>query len=278
MLKTRVITAVIALIFLIAVFLFGNANFMRFFFTCLVGIGTYEISTMVLPRIYSLFSASHDVVPPSWLKPLVIIMSCILFTGSAYAEGYGVSLMILGLLGSLLFGIFIAPEIDLSFGTGAAILVCLVYGSFPWLAIWELYKFSPDSRYIILLCTIVWCGDTGAYFAGRTFGKHKLAPRMSPNKTWEGSIGGILASLVGASISKGFYGEQLVEWPIILICATLGGALGQLGDLAESTFKRFSGVKDSGKIFPGHGGFLDRVDGLLFAAPAIWFILYQFGI
>ncbi len=278
MLKTRVITAIIALIVMLSVFIFGNSHFMRLFFTILVGISTYEISTMIFPRIYVLFSARHEAVPPPWLKPMVIAMSCVLFAGSAYTQGYGVSVMMLGLLGSLLFGIFIAPEIDLSFGAGAGILVCLVYGAFPWLAIWELYRLAPDSRYIFLMCAIVWCGDTGAYFAGRTFGKYKLAPRMSPNKTWEGSIGGIMASVAGASLLKAFYGEQFVDWPVILVCALLGGALGQLGDLAESTFKRFSGVKDSGKIFPGHGGFLDRVDGLLFAAPAIWFILYQFGI
>jgi phosphatidate cytidylyltransferase len=278
MLKTRVITAIIALIVMLSVFLLGNPHFMRLFFTLLVGIGTFEISTMIFPRIYSMFSANKEATPPPFLRPLVISMSCVLFAGSAYTQGYGVSVMMLGLLGSLLFGIFIAPEIDLSFGAGAGILVCLVYGAFPWLAIWELYKLAPDSRYIFLLCTIVWCGDTGAYFAGRSLGKHKLAPRMSPNKTWEGSVGGIIASVAGASVFKGFYGEQMVDWPTIIVCAVLGGALGQLGDLAESTFKRFSGVKDSGKIFPGHGGFLDRVDGLLFAAPAIWFILYQFGI
>jgi phosphatidate cytidylyltransferase len=278
MLKTRVITAIIALIFMLSVFLYGNSHFMRLFFALLVGVSTYEISAMIFPRIYTLFSANHQAEPPKLLQPLVIGMSCLLFAGSAYTQGYGVSVMMLGLLGSLLFGIFIAPEIDLSFGAGAGILVCLVYGAFPWLAIWELYKLAPDSRYIFLMCTIVWCGDTGAYFAGRTFGKYKLAPRMSPNKTWEGSIGGIIASIAGALIFKSFYGERMADWAIIIVCAILGGALGQLGDLAESTFKRFSGVKDSGKIFPGHGGFLDRVDGLLFAAPAIWFILHQFGI
>jgi phosphatidate cytidylyltransferase len=77
---------------------------------------------------------------------------------------------------------------------------------------------------------------------------------------------------------KFLFSEDFADWAAVLLCGIMGGAFGQLGDLTESAFKRFAGVKDSGKIFPGHGGFLDRVDGLLFAAPVIWLILYQFGV
>jgi phosphatidate cytidylyltransferase len=260
---------------MLAVFIFGNPIFMRVFFTLLVGISAYETAHMILPRLYRVMDPVGQRDSPIWLNFLVVGIACAIFALSS--AGQGLEFVILGLLGSLLLGLFIAPEIDLAFASGSGIVVCVVYGVFPWLAIWELYQLAPDSRYIFMLCAIVWSGDTGAYFAGRRFGKHKLAPRMSPNKTWEGSLGGIVASLIAALVLKSWYADDLVSWKTVLACALVGGSLGQLGDLAESTFKRFSGVKDSGNIFPGHGGFLDRVDGLLFAAPAVWFILIRFG-
>ena len=276
MLKTRIITAVVSLVFMAAVFALGNPHFIRLFFTVLVGLGTYEIASMILPQIYRRFGPSHRELAPWWI-PLVTGLSCLLYAGSAYTTRYGVGVMMVGLLGALLLGIFLVDDIDLSFGHAAGILVCLVYGSFPWLAVWELNQLGPGYRYVFLMCAIVWSGDTGAYFAGRAFGRHKLAPKMSPNKTWEGSVGGLVASVIGGSLIKMAYDPDFASWTLVAVCSIAGGAFGQLGDLAESTFKRFSGVKDSGKIFPGHGGFLDRVDGLLFAAPVIWIILYQFG-
>ncbi len=277
MLKTRVITAIVGLMVLVSIFAFGNPHFMRLFFTCLVGISTYEIASMIMPQMYQRFGKNHHDLPRWWI-PLVTGLACVLYAGSAYTSRYGIGVMMVGLLGGLLLGVFLVEDIDLSFAQAAGILVCLVYGSFPWLAIWELKQLSTDYRYVFFMCAIVWSGDTGAYFSGRAFGRHKLAPKMSPNKTWEGAIGGLLASLVGGSLVKLAYDTEFAHWGLVVICSLVGGAFGQLGDLTESTFKRFSGVKDSGRIFPGHGGFLDRVDGLLFAAPVIWIILYQFGV
>ena len=136
---------------------------------------------------------------------------------------------------------------------------------------------GPHARYILLLLVVVWAGDTGGYFGGRSFGgkffTRKLAPHISPKKTWEGAIAGLSASVVGAvAISLAFGG--LGPLPVIVLCGAAGGFFGQLGDLVESSMKRFAGVKDSGTILPGHGGFLDRVDGVLFAAPAVWTVLY----
>ena len=126
--------------------------------------------------------------------------------------------------------------------------------------------------------TVTWAGDTGGYFGGRyfggkIFGDRKMAPLISPKKTWEGALAGILLSIVGALLLNLCFMNQLGSPGFIARLALAGGAAAQLGDLVESTFKRFSGVKDSGVIIPGHGGFLDRVDGILFAAPVIWAIL-----
>ncbi|GKQ42607.1 phosphatidate cytidylyltransferase [Companilactobacillus sp. RD055328] len=115
---------------------------------------------------------------------------------------------------------------------------------------------------------IVWITDSGAYFMGKAFGKHKLNPYISPNKTWEGSIGGTVIAVVVASIYAYFL---LPEYNIyfIVIVAIICSIAGQLGDLLESAYKRFYKVKDSGKILPGHGGILDRFDSMLIVLPLI---------
>lgn len=113
---------------------------------------------------------------------------------------------------------------------------------------------------------LVFLGDTGAYFAGRFFGKHKLYPLVSPKKTIEGSVGGTLATVVGFVVYAHYLLPQLsmVE---AAAGAAIVGVVAQIGDLAESMFKRATGTKDSGKLLPGHGGMLDRIDGALFGAP-----------
>ena len=114
-----------------------------------------------------------------------------------------------------------------------------------------------------------WIGDIGAYYVGRGFGRHHLAPRVSPKKTWEGAA----ASVVTAVVLAGFYLTHFVpgiSWPVAIGLTAAANVAGQLGDLAESAMKRGAGVKDSGTILPGHGGFLDRVDSTLFALPVIY--------
>ncbi|WP_057823662.1 phosphatidate cytidylyltransferase [Lentilactobacillus sunkii] len=116
---------------------------------------------------------------------------------------------------------------------------------------------------------IVWVTDSGAYIFGRMFGKHKLAPRISPNKTWEGSIGGSLAATILCTVFVVFYpisGHSLLQMFVFTIILSIAG---QFGDLIESALKRYYGVKDSGKILPGHGGILDRFDSLLFVLPML---------
>lgn len=122
---------------------------------------------------------------------------------------------------------------------------------------------------IVLILLVAWVGDTGAYFAGRFLGKHKLYEAVSPKKTWEGAIGGLLGSLVAAIVMKLVRLEHLA-WIDVVLIAIPGGILGQMGDLAESLIKRAVGVKDSGALLPGHGGMLDRVDAVLFIGPYVY--------
>ena len=130
---------------------------------------------------------------------------------------------------------------------------------------------SPATWPLLMTAAIpIWCGDTAAIFVGKAFGKHKLAPSISPNKTWEGSIGNLLAC-VGAALVLG----AIFHYPMLLM-VLLGlncGILGQAGDLFESWLKRKADVKDSGNILPGHGGLLDRLDSLMATAPLSLLIL-----
>lgn len=123
--------------------------------------------------------------------------------------------------------------------------------------------------YVILLLSVAFLGDTGAYTAGRLFGKHSLSPTVSPKKTWEGSMGGLLFSGLASLVAHLWY---LPEYPLIIgvVLGLVLGALGQLGDLCESMLKRAFDVKDSGNVLPGHGGMLDRIDGVLFVAAGLY--------
>jgi phosphatidate cytidylyltransferase len=128
---------------------------------------------------------------------------------------------------------------------------------------------GPDGlAWVIAALVITWANDTLAYFAGRAFGRHKLYPSVSPNKTWEGFAGGFLGSIGGLFIARLVFPVLQPLDCVVLGCA--GGLFGPLGDLCESMLKRASGAKDSGVLIPGHGGVLDRVDALLFNAPVVY--------
>ncbi len=129
----------------------------------------------------------------------------------------------------------------------------------------------PDGEFLIFgLFLVTWAADTGAYYAGTSLGRHKLAPSISPNKTIEGLAGGLAAAILASFASQAWF---LPSWTVTdcVAVAFLLTAAGLLGDLAESAMKRGAGVKDSGSLIPGHGGMLDRLDSLLFTAPAFYY-------
>jgi phosphatidate cytidylyltransferase len=163
-----------------------------------------------------------------------------------------------------------------------------VYIALPMACLVQLREQWRGSFFLLYLLLLVWAGDIFAYFVGKPFGRHRMSPRVSPNKTWEGAVASVVASVaVGVlmfhyaqPISSALLHARLIErqngvfespalTPIIVLSVVLNIAA-QLGDLVESLIKRGAGVKDSGAILPGHGGMLDRIDALLFAAPVLW--------
>jgi phosphatidate cytidylyltransferase len=148
----------------------------------------------------------------------------------------------------------------------------LLFVAVPFSYLVRLNDIAPAGRQLVLftLC-IIWAGDMLAYFVGRGFGRVPMAPALSPKKTWEGALGNILGSLLVAVV---FARWMQVDVITLMVIAGVANIAGQAGDLIESAYKRAAAVKDSGKLLPGHGGVLDRIDSLILAAPVVW-ILYQ---
>ena len=182
---------------------------------------------------------------------------------------------------------------DLSSGypAAAASSFAFAYVAMPLAFLVQLRQQPSGAIYIIYLLLVVWAGDIFAYFVGKTLGRNLMAPRISPKKTWEGAIASVAAGvLIGTTFlhysieisiwllnvglierRDGIFGlEKPSVWPVVALSVVLNIAA-QFGDLVESLIKRGAGVKDSGTLLPGHGGMLDRVDALLFAAPLMWF-------
>ena len=145
----------------------------------------------------------------------------------------------------------------------------LLFVALPFSAVVRLHGVDVvGPRLLLFTLVLVWVGDTAAYFVGRGIGRWKMAPEISPNKTWEGAIANFGGALLVA-VAFRFW----IKLPIadMLAMAAIGSVAGQIGDLFESAWKRSAGVKDSGTILPGHGGMLDRIDALILAAPAVWY-------
>jgi phosphatidate cytidylyltransferase len=178
-----------------------------------------------------------------------------------------------------------------AYPAAAASAFAFAYIALPMTMLVQLRQQWAGAFWLFYLLLIVWAGDIFAYFVGRSVGRHLMAPRISPKKTWEGATASLAASLVvgtllftyALQISSFLLRTGLIQrrdglfelekrelWPIILLTVVLNVAA-QLGDLVESLIKRGAGVKDSGTLLPGHGGMLDRIDALLFAAPVLWF-------
>ena len=244
--------------------------------------GLYFIFVLIGTWEYLSILSKHSNFEPN--ITLGLILSA--FTFLALTSESILNLSSLPFIGALIFSVFATPLIELynnkpnPFSNIAQTIFPLIYVALPFgLLILSNSMFtnsSPgkfSSELILGFYFILWSNDTGAYLTGKAFGKHKLFERISPNKTWEGSIGGAVLA-IGIAIVCGMFFTDLPLWKWASIGLIIS-VFGSMGDLAESLFKRSMNVKDSGKIMPGHGGILDRFDGLLIASPFVFaFLLF----
>jgi phosphatidate cytidylyltransferase len=183
-------------------------------------------------------------------------------------------------MGLLVYCTFLKPVQEM-IADAAASIFCLLYTGLTLLALPTLKETANGPSLITFLLCVIWAGDTTAYYVGRAWGRHKLAPTLSPGKTWEGALGSLAGSLL-VTVGLVQLAALLQKWDIAvlsypddlwywLVLAVVVNVAGQVGDLAESGLKRSAGVKDSGSLLPGHGGVLDRIDALLLAAPVLWY-------
>ncbi|MCB9779024.1 MAG: phosphatidate cytidylyltransferase [Alphaproteobacteria bacterium] len=219
-------------------------------------------------------------VPEHNLKALAAM---VLAGGAVYASilfgPAGMAVWVLALAAILMFvgSMLLVPDTAAGQQAATRLAAGLLYVPVMFSFVIQVRRLEDGLAWLFLTLCITWAGDTGAYFAGRAFGKHKLFERVSPKKTWEGFFGGMVASVIFAGVFKQFFLPQL-GWHHVVLLGVVLDIVGVVGDLVESMFKRAFGVKDSGWIMPGHGGILDRIDSLLFTAPVAWVIATQLGL
>ena len=292
MLRIRLISAFTLLPIILAIFTVGPAWGVLLFLMAAAGFCLYEMAQITIPALESRLAgdaAKGQGVDRKLLPWIVVVLGCLLNFCAAYLPVEGLlGSLVLVVLGSLLVGESISGSIDQAAARAFGILISVCYAGLPWLVVWNLYKMGDHAKYVLLVMAVTWMGDTGGYFGGRflggkLFGERKLAPMISPKKTWEGAVCGLILRTVSGVVLNLVYRDvfgvgTIASLTLLLLAGFWGGIFEQIGDLLESLFKRFARVKDSGSIIPGHGGLLDRVDGVLFAAPVIWAVIYFGGL
>jgi len=215
----------------------------------------------------------------TYYKLLATVFSIVMALTAATADATNICLGLVGvfLVTFLLTGLFSADLSQVLPRTAKVMFVAIYPGLLAGylVALKNLEIYADDAKLLMFLFALVWINDSGAYFAGKSLGKHKMSPRLSPNKTWEGAIGGFAATVVLGVLIGAFSGAFTVLEGFIL--GVILGVVGPLGDLMESAIKRGANIKDSGTLLPGHGGVLDRIDSVLVCAPILYYYIVLRG-
>jgi phosphatidate cytidylyltransferase len=274
----RIITATILILAVFALIFFGQLWMITLFAAIIAELAAYEYL-----KLAAVGAESHGLklcIPIWWMALGTALAFVVTLPGFPVED----QLPVLSALTLALFAWngFRSPLIQVLPDTAQG-LFGLIYIAYPLTLIPLLWKQEDGPALVLFLMVCVWAGDIAALYIGRAFGKRKIAPRLSPGKTWLGSIASVAGSMLAAALVV-FISNTLIArgntllhisqplWQSLLLAAIINIAA-QLGDLLESAIKRGAGVKDSGTMLPGHGGILDRIDALLLAAPALWFIL-----
>src|SRR5277367_3136638 len=207
-------------------------------------------------------------------RTLVLIAIAVLFAATFFSPALILPALGLGSLVLVLVCSFASP-LERVLRDSAFSIFPLLYIGLTLVTLPLLWVQADGPSLLIFLFCVVWTGDVAALYVGRSFGRHKLAPQISPKKSWEGSAASVVGSLLIAGLLVWLGSRAALHFPGSLIrwlgLAVLLNVFAQVGDLVESAIKRGAGVKDSGAMLPGHGGLLDRIDALLLAAPVLWY-------
>jgi phosphatidate cytidylyltransferase len=243
---------------------------------------------------------SYSVQPMAWpthvFAALFFLMLALTAQGETALVSLGKFLLILAFAAAIVPFVFLTramrgENLRAGYPASAASVFAFCYIALPMGMLVQLRQQWAGAFLLLYLLLVVWAGDIFAYFVGKSIGRHLLAPRISPKKTWEGAVASLIASVavgwllfahaeqislallrVGLiSRPDGMYGSEVPAMSTVILLTIMLNIAAQLGDLVESLIKRGAGVKDSGAILPGHGGMLDRIDALLFAAPLLWY-------
>ena len=266
----RIVTAVVLIAAVIGLIFFGQLWMLTLACALVAELSAYEYAELA--------NRQGNKIPLWWMLPAIALLFWVTFfrpTDSALPVLSAVALILLA------WSAFREP-LERVLPDAALGLFGLMYVGYPLTLLPVIWNRDDGRALLLFLLVTVWAGDIAALYVGKSFGRHKLS-RLSPNKTWEGSIGSVAGSVV-AGLAVVYAGQALSArgntvlhimqplWQSALLAALINVAA-QLGDLLESAIKRGAGVKDSGTMLPGHGGMLDRIDALLLAAPVLWIAL-----
>lgn len=254
---TRIISAVVGVPILLFFIIQGGLPF-TFMVLVLASIGLFEYSRMIKKK-------GHQFLFFPMLMGVWVMLVASYYTFSIWASlGIMVAFLSVFLVAVFHFPSFDVPDIS-------ANLLGLIYVGWTMAHLILLSKLEDGIIILLYLFVAIWSSDSGAYFVGRFLGKHKLCPSVSPKKTVEGSIGGIVTACIILFLFNLYF--LLVPYYAVILIGIVISVVGQLGDLMESLIKRYCDIKDSGNLIPGHGGILDRFDSIMLAAPFMYYCL-----
>ncbi len=271
----RILTATVLIAVVFGLIFFGNQLALIIVSALVALLAAYEY--------VALTRSGDEVVPAWWMLPAVAVLFLVTYYRPLEAVLPVLSALGLSLLTIVAFREARSGHLDRVLPISAAGFFGLIYIAYPLSLLPLIWASENGPTLLIFLMLVVWTGDIAALYVGKAWGRHKLAPALSPNKTQEGALASLLGSVAVAGLLAGVcdllnqHGSTILHisqplWQTLVLAAIVNIAA-QVGDLLESALKRGVGVKDSGAMLPGHGGILDRIDALLVAAPVLWYLL-----
>ena len=253
MLLYRIITILILVPIVICVVLFAHLFLFKTVLAVFLGLGIFEWAGLI------------GIKKPRYRIAYLVVLLVVMFLFSYLPAK---PILWLGLIFWLSPLYFFCRYQDWFKCWGSSIWMRAITGFFVFLPCWVgVLYLHQDVKLVLFVLILIWFTDSGAYIAGKKFGKHKLMPQISPGKTWEGLAGGLIVAIIVTVIWVLYFQKPMFRWPAFILLSILAAMFSVVSDLFESMVKRFSGVKDSGDILPGHGGMLDRIDSMLAAMP-----------